>query len=135
LYRLEVIAESGIVKPDGISALVGEADELVAIFTATGRSTRAGRKIRNPKLTMEPKITQDMTIRDVLHRFPHLFGVFEDHGLHFCAGCYVMLASTIGEGANYSGLKPADRQALLAELNRLAPAGVQEAASAPPATP
>lgn len=84
---------------------------------------------------MEPKITQDMTIRDVLDRFPHLFGVFEDHGLHFCAGCYVMLASTIGEGANYSGLKPADRQALLAELNRLAPAGVQEAASAPPATP
>jgi hypothetical protein len=61
-----------------------------------------------------------MRIKEVLDRFPHLFGVFEDHGLHFCAGCYVMLASTIGEGANYSGLKPADRQQLLEELNRLA---------------
>ncbi len=69
---------------------------------------------------MEPPITPDMTIKEVLDRFPHLFGVFEDHGLHFCAGCYVMLASTISAGANYSGLKPADRQDLLAELNRLA---------------
>ncbi len=69
---------------------------------------------------MESPITPDMTVKEVLDRFPHLFGVFEDHGLHFCAGCYVMLASTISAGANYSGLKPADRQNLLAELNRLA---------------
>jgi len=61
-----------------------------------------------------------MGIKEVLDRFPDLYGVFEDHGLHFCAGCYVMLASTIGTGSNYSGLKPADRQALLKELNRLA---------------
>lgn len=84
---------------------------------------------------MKPVISPDMTIKDVLDRFPHLFGVFEDHGLHFCAGCYVMLASTIGEGADYSGLKPADRRALLAELNRLAREGGQEATAAPPSTP
>ncbi len=71
-------------------------------------------------MTMDSPITPDMTIKEVLDRFPDLFGVFEDHGLHFCAGCYVMLASTIGTGANYSGLKPTDREALLAELNRLA---------------
>ncbi|MBI4737924.1 MAG: disulfide oxidoreductase [candidate division NC10 bacterium] len=75
-----------------------------------------------------------MTIKDVLDRYPHLYGVFEDHGLHFCAGCYVMLASTIGTGANYSGLKPADRQALLAELNRLAFSDMHEAGSASPST-
>jgi iron-sulfur cluster repair protein YtfE (RIC family) len=69
---------------------------------------------------MEPTITPNMTVKEVLDRFPHLYGVFEEHGLHFCAGCYVMLASSIGEGANYSGLKPSDRQELLAELNRLA---------------
>jgi hypothetical protein len=69
---------------------------------------------------MKLAITPDMTIKEVLDRYPHLFGVFEDHGLHFCAGCYVMLASTVGTGANYSGLKPTDRQALLEELNRLA---------------
>ena len=72
---------------------------------------------------MPPAITSDMTIKDVLDRYPDLYGVFEEHGLHFCAGCYVMLASTIGTGANYSGLKPNDRQALLEELNRLAEEG------------
>ncbi len=76
-----------------------------------------------------------MTIKDVLDRFPHLFGVFEEHGLHFCAGCYVMLASTIGEGANYNGLKPADRLELLAELNRLAVDSVHGATPASPSTP
>ncbi|HSC71060.1 MAG TPA: disulfide oxidoreductase [Candidatus Methylomirabilis sp.] len=65
-----------------------------------------------------------MGIKEVLDRYPELYGVFEDHGLHFCAGCYVMLASTIGTGANYSGLKPKDRQALLEDLNRLAKAGI-----------
>ena len=71
-----------------------------------------------------------MGIKDVLDRYPHLYGVFEDHGLHFCAGCYVMLASTIGTGANYSGLKPADRRALLEALNRLAAEGVHGTAPA-----
>lgn len=71
-----------------------------------------------------------MGIKEVLDRYPHLYGVFEDHGLHFCAGCYVMLTSTIGTGANYSGLKPADRRALLMELNRLAAEGVRGIAPA-----
>lgn len=84
---------------------------------------------------MKPAITPDMTIKEVLDRFPDLFGVFEDHGLHFCAGCYVMLASTIGTGANYSGLKPADRQALLAELNRLAVDDIHKAGSASSSSP
>lgn len=83
---------------------------------------------------MEPSITPDMTIKDVLDRYPHLYGVFEDHGLHFCAGCYVMLASTIGTGANYSGLKPTDRQALLAELNRQAGGDLHEAGPASSST-
>jgi hypothetical protein len=67
---------------------------------------------------------------EVVDRYPDVYGVFEDHGLHFCAGCYVMLASTIGTGANYSGLKPGDRRALLKELNRLAAEGVHGTAPA-----
>ncbi|MBI2000778.1 MAG: four helix bundle protein [candidate division NC10 bacterium] len=49
LYWLEVISESGVVKPDGTSALIAEAQELVAIFTAAGRTTKARSQIRNPK--------------------------------------------------------------------------------------
>jgi len=77
-----------------------------------------------------PGITEGTGIKEVLDRYPHLYGVFEDHGLHFCAGCYVMLASTIGTGANYSGLKPVDRRALLEALNRLAAEGVHGTAPA-----
>jgi iron-sulfur cluster repair protein YtfE (RIC family) len=77
-----------------------------------------------------PRITEETGIKETVDRFPQLYEVFEDHGLHFCAGCYVMLASTIGTGANYSGLKPADRRALLKELNRLASKGVHGSAPA-----
>ncbi len=49
LYWLEVIGESGIVKSEEISDLMKEADELVAIFTATGRSTKASDRSVNPK--------------------------------------------------------------------------------------
>lgn len=49
LYWLEVIAESGIVKPDGVALLLAEAEELVAIFTATGRTTKASGRPPNPK--------------------------------------------------------------------------------------
>ncbi len=49
LYWLEVITEAGIVKSDGVSQLMAEADELVAIFTATGRSAKASGRSTNPK--------------------------------------------------------------------------------------
>lgn len=86
---------------------------------------RAGSGRKKPS-----RITEDTSIKEVVDRHPELYGVFEDHGLHFCAGCYVMLASTIGTGANYSGLKPADRRTLLRELNRLAAEGVRGTAPA-----
>jgi hypothetical protein len=108
-----------------------------------GKRSKAGNRprLRRPRPTAEPqwarsarkktpRITQDTSIKEVVDRYPDLYGVFEDHGLHFCAGCYVMLASTIGTGANYSGLKPADRRALLKELNRLAKEGIHGTAPA-----
>lgn len=42
LYWLEVIAESGIAEGDRTASLMTEADELVAIFTSTGRSAKSG---------------------------------------------------------------------------------------------
>ncbi len=48
LYWLEIITEAGIVKSDGVSQLMAEADELVAIFTATGQSTKASGWSPNP---------------------------------------------------------------------------------------
>ena len=49
LYWLEIITEASVVKSEGVSRLTAEADELVAIFTATGRSTKASGRSPNPK--------------------------------------------------------------------------------------
>lgn len=49
LYWLEVIAESGTVMSDELSSLIKEAGELVAIFTAAGRSSKASDRLPIPK--------------------------------------------------------------------------------------
>ena len=41
LYWLELLIDSGIVKSSLLADLAGECDELVAIFTATAKTTRA----------------------------------------------------------------------------------------------
>jgi four helix bundle protein len=43
LYWLELLAESKIVKPELLSGLIQECDELTAILTATGRTAKRRR--------------------------------------------------------------------------------------------
>ena len=43
LYWLELLSKSGIMKPSRIEKLVKEADELVAIMTAAGKTTEHGK--------------------------------------------------------------------------------------------
>ena len=50
LYWLELLAESGTIKPFRLSDLARECNELVAIFTATVISTK--RQIRNQKSSL-----------------------------------------------------------------------------------
>ncbi len=61
-------------------------------------------------------ITQDMTIEEVIRRFPGTVGAFESHGLR-CAGCCVSSYENIREGALSHG---ADLDGLLEDLNRVA---------------
>ncbi|MDY0169322.1 MAG: four helix bundle protein [Thermoguttaceae bacterium] len=49
LYWLELLGESGIVKPSRLSDLSRECDELIAILTATVVSTKRQLKTANPK--------------------------------------------------------------------------------------
>jgi len=63
-----------------------------------------------------PRITQDMTIEEVIKRFPDTIGAFERHGLR-CAGCCGSSYENIREGASSHGI---DLDALLEELNRVA---------------
>lgn len=61
-------------------------------------------------------ITQDMTIEEVIKRFPGTIGAFEKYGLR-CAGCCGSSFENIREGAASHGI---DLDSLLDELNRVA---------------
>jgi four helix bundle protein len=41
LYWLEILSESGLVKPERLRELIKEADELVAIATSSGKTVKA----------------------------------------------------------------------------------------------
>ncbi|MFN3918619.1 MAG: four helix bundle protein [Flavobacteriales bacterium] len=52
LFWLELIVESGLMKKERLQELIKEADELTAIFTASGKTAKANNpksKIRNPQ--------------------------------------------------------------------------------------
>ena len=63
-----------------------------------------------------PRITQDMTIEEVIRRYPETISAFEHYGLR-CSGCCISSYENIKEGAVSHGV---DLNSLLEELNRVA---------------
>lgn len=63
-----------------------------------------------------PHITQDMTIEEVIRRYPGTISAFKQYGLR-CTGCCVSSYENIREGALSHGV---DVDSLLEELNRVA---------------
>ena len=61
-------------------------------------------------------ITQDMTIEEVIRRFPDTVSALESYGLR-CMGCSVSSYENIREGALSHGV---DLDGLLEDLNRIA---------------
>ena len=61
-------------------------------------------------------ITQDMTIEEVIRRFPDTISALESYGLR-CSGCCVSSYENIREGALSHGV---DLDSLLEDLNRIA---------------
>jgi len=64
----------------------------------------------------QPKITKEMTIREVIKKYPRAIFVFMDYGLH-CIDCPMAQGESI-EGA--SKLHQIDLDKLLEDLNKLA---------------
>jgi hybrid cluster-associated redox disulfide protein len=63
-------------------------------------------------------ITKEMTVAEVMERYPQLYEVFEEHGLTFCAGCFVALSGSVEQGAGYNAIRHVDK--LVADLNKAA---------------
>ncbi len=63
------------------------------------------------------KITKDMTIMDVVNKYPQSIKVFFEHGL-FCIGCNVAYRETVEQGATAHGI---DVDGLMVKLNQALP--------------
>jgi hybrid cluster-associated redox disulfide protein len=59
------------------------------------------------------QITREMTIMEVVNKFPQSIKVFFEHGL-FCIGCSVAYRETVEQGAAAHGI---DVEQLLGRLN------------------
>ncbi len=62
---------------------------------------------------MEDKITKDMTIQEVVNKFPQTLRVFAQYGLG-CIGCHVAAFENIEQGAVAHGINVDD---LVKDLN------------------
>ena len=71
-------------------------------------------------------VSKDMTISEVVQKYPFSVPVFLKHGL-FCFGCAVARFENLEQGAVAHGIDP---DALVADLNK----AVEENATAEPAT-
>ncbi len=60
-------------------------------------------------------ITKDMSIEEVVSKYPETVMVFMRHGL-YCVGCHVSAFESIEEGAMLHGI---NLDALLEDLNRV----------------
>lgn len=58
-------------------------------------------------------IVKDMSVSDIIIKYPEVFPVFQKHGLH-CVGCFAASFETLEQGAMAHGM---DVDKLLKDLN------------------
>ncbi len=65
---------------------------------------------------MTDKITKDMTLGEVITKFPQTANIMLKYGLH-CVGCHVAAWETIEQGAKGHGLTDAQVETMVSEMN------------------
>ena len=68
---------------------------------------------------MPEPITKDMTLGDVVMKYPEAAQVMLKYGLH-CIGCHVAAHETIEQGAKAHGLEDAQIEKMVREMNDVA---------------
>ncbi len=69
--------------------------------------------------TQETAIKREMTIGDVVKRFPQAAEVFLEYGLH-CVGCHVSYWETLEEGARGHGMSEEEIDMMVRDANQIA---------------
>lgn len=67
----------------------------------------------------EEKITGDMTLGEVVQKYPESALVMMKYGLH-CVGCHIASWETVKQGAMAHGMSEKDLKKMLEELNQVA---------------
>src|SRR3989338_199339 len=85
--------------------------------SADNVALKASKKQESKKQKKQlPLITKDMTIGDVVGKYPELAPVITANGLH-CVGCHVSQWETLEEGFLGHGMSEEDVDRVVAELN------------------
>ena len=66
---------------------------------------------------MAEKITKDMTLGEVVVKFPETVKVMISYGLH-CVGCHVAAYETIEQGSLAHGMDKTQIENMLKEMNK-----------------
>ena len=69
--------------------------------------------------TINQLITKDITIGDIVTKYPGTVEVMLNHGLH-CIGCHVNPMETIEQGALSHGMNKKEFESMLSEINKTA---------------
>ncbi|MFH1586322.1 MAG: DUF1858 domain-containing protein [Candidatus Diapherotrites archaeon] len=68
---------------------------------------------------MTENVTKEMTLGEVITKFPQTAEIMLKYGLH-CVGCHVATSETIEQGAMAHGLDEEKIEAMLKEMNEVA---------------
>ncbi len=72
-------------------------------------------------------ITKDMTMGDIIQKYPAAAEIMESYGLH-CFGCHVNVFESLEQGSAGHGMSEEQMTSMLRELNELATKGTGAAA-------
>lgn len=67
---------------------------------------------------MEPKITKDMRVTDVVENFPEVIPILMGYGLH-CIGCYFSEEDTLETGGKTHGMSNDDIEMMIEDANEI----------------
>ncbi|MFT4313105.1 MAG: iron-sulfur cluster assembly accessory protein [Candidatus Woesearchaeota archaeon] len=78
-------------------------------------------------------ITRDMTVGDIVEKYPQVAEIFMEYGLH-CVGCHVAAWETIEEGARGHGMDEEEIELMIQDANELVESTYQKDAEKKPDT-
>jgi iron-sulfur cluster repair protein YtfE (RIC family) len=67
---------------------------------------------------MKPEGIEKMTVAELIARYPKTLEVFEDYGVHFCAGCFITLTESAKRAAGHHAVE--HPESLLKDLKKAA---------------